>query len=311
MDFEGATLHFHMQCFDGVVSAVIARAYLTGRERWPEPTLIPVTYTVQQDWLKRAFGPRTAIVDFLFHPEATFWVDHHETAFVGAPPQRMEPLWFYDAKADSCAGLLARVLPERGFDPQRFSELISWSERIDAARYASPEEAIFPWSPALVVNASLTAASAEDCIELVRFLSGGSLAEAARLDSVSARARELQRRVEAGLTLVQRAIRLEQGVAEFVVDAPDDAVVHRYAPYLFAREARYSVGLIRSPDRIRLSVMRNPWREFQSIHLGRLCARFGGGGHERVGSATFPPTDSRWAMEAMEQVRKAVVAHSA
>src|SRR5258706_442483 len=133
MDFEGATLHFHMQCFDGVVSAVIARAYLTGPERWPEPTLIPVTYTVQQDWLKRAFGPRTAIVDFLFHPEATFWVDHHETAFVGAPPQRMEPLWFYDAKADSCAGLLARVLPERGFDPQRFSELISWSERIAAA----------------------------------------------------------------------------------------------------------------------------------------------------------------------------------
>jgi len=159
MDFHGTTLHFHMQCFDGVVSAVIARAYLTQREGWPEPTLVPVTYTVQQDWLKRAFGPRTAIVDFLFHPEASFWADHHETAFLGGPPQRMEPLWFYDPRAGSCAGLLARVLPERGFDPQRFSELISWSERIDAARYASPEEAIFPRSPALVVNASLTDAT--------------------------------------------------------------------------------------------------------------------------------------------------------
>ncbi len=306
----GTSLHFHAQCFDGVVSAVIARAYLTEREEWPDPTLIPVTYAVQQDWLKTAFGPRTAVIDFLFHPEARFWADHHETAFVGPRPQRMEPLWFYDPKAGSCAGLLGRVLSERKFDTQRFSELIAWAERIDAARYASPEEAVFARAPALLVNASLTAASPDDCIELVRFLEAGSLSEAARLPSVSARARLVQHQVEAGLALVQRAIRSQDGVATFIVDAPPDTVVHRYAPYLYAPNARYSIGLIRSPDRIRLSAMRNPWREFQSIHLGSLLARFGGGGHERVGSATFGPSDAQRAMQALEEVQKAIVAQS-
>src|SRR4051812_35664642 len=102
MDFHGATLYFHTQCFDGVGSAVIARTYLTGCEGWEDPALQPLAYTVQQDWLRRGFGPRTAIVDFLFHPEASFWADHHETAFLAAPPQEMQRLWFYDPTAGSC-----------------------------------------------------------------------------------------------------------------------------------------------------------------------------------------------------------------
>jgi nanoRNase/pAp phosphatase (c-di-AMP/oligoRNAs hydrolase) len=36
--------------------------------------------------------------------------------------------------------------------------------------------------------------------------------------------------------------------------------------------------------------MRNPWRKFRSIPLGRAFARFGGGGHERVGAVQLPAT---------------------
>ncbi len=310
MDPADTSLYFHAQCFDGVASAVISKAYLVERLGWQDPVLVPVSYGVQNEWLKLPFGPRTAVVDFLFHPEARFWADHHETTFLAAPPQHLDPLWFYDPKADSCAGMLARALPERGFYPTRFSHLTAWAEKIDAALYTSPEEAVFPRAAALLVNVSLIDASPDDCSALVRFLGNGSLEEAARLPSVSTRASAQMRRVEAGLAVVREAIRVDDGIAVFAVDVSADIVVHRYAPYLFAPQARYSAGLIRMPDRIRLTVMRNPWLEFESVHLGRLCARFGGGGHQRVGAATFPPTEFRRAMQAFAEVQKAMRAQS-
>jgi nanoRNase/pAp phosphatase (c-di-AMP/oligoRNAs hydrolase) len=36
--------------------------------------------------------------------------------------------------------------------------------------------------------------------------------------------------------------------------------------------------------------MRNPWRNFRSIPLGKTFAKFGGGGHERVGALQLPPS---------------------
>jgi nanoRNase/pAp phosphatase (c-di-AMP/oligoRNAs hydrolase) len=34
--------------------------------------------------------------------------------------------------------------------------------------------------------------------------------------------------------------------------------------------------------------MRNPWLNFESFHLGEFMRRFGGGGHQRVGSVVLP-----------------------
>jgi nanoRNase/pAp phosphatase (c-di-AMP/oligoRNAs hydrolase) len=33
--------------------------------------------------------------------------------------------------------------------------------------------------------------------------------------------------------------------------------------------------------------MRNPWREFDSVPLGTIFKKFGGGGHQRVASVVF------------------------
>ncbi|PYT29339.1 MAG: hypothetical protein DMG57_11975 [Acidobacteria bacterium] len=65
-------------------------------------------------------------------------------------------------------------------------------------------------------------------------------------------------------------------------------MISRYAPYYFAPNARYSIAVVHSPDSIRITAMRNPWRKFRSIALGRAFAKFGGGGHERVGAVRLP-----------------------
>ena len=59
-------------------------------------------------------------------------------------------------------------------------------------------------------------------------------------------------------------------------------IVSRYAPYHFFPNARYSIGVFRQADSVRVTAMRNPWLTFDSIHLGRVFARYGGGGHQRA-----------------------------
>jgi nanoRNase/pAp phosphatase (c-di-AMP/oligoRNAs hydrolase) len=66
--------------------------------------------------------------------------------------------------------------------------------------------------------------------------------------------------------------------------------ISRYAPYVFFPEARYAAGIVRSNGGAKITAMRNPWRDFPSVKLGRILARFGGGGHERVGSLIVPNT---------------------
>jgi hypothetical protein len=306
-----STLYFHKQCFDGIASAVICRAYLVEHEGWPQPTAVPIGYELQREWLKTPFARWTAVVDFLFHPEARFWADHHETTFAGGPPAQMRKGWFYDPTADSCAGLLARTLTSSAPNLRRFAELARWADVTDAAHYQSPEEALFPPAPALIVNGALADASPDECSSLVAFLSTQSLAQAAALPWIVAKTVALETRVRAGLKLLKGALRVDGGVASFIVDSPPDVLIHRYAPYVFAPDARYSAGPIRLVDRIRLSVMRNPWIDFESIHLGSLCARFGGGGHQRVGAATFAPAEHEKAQSALREIVRIMREHTA
>ena len=89
---------------------------------------------------------------------------------------------------------------------------------------------------------------------------------------------------ELGLQRLKESIQLnDEGIAVFDVDSTG-VLINRYAPFYFYPDSRYSAGIVRNSDDAKLTVMRNPWLEFPSAPLGQLCAPFGGGGHQRVGS---------------------------
>ena len=101
-------------------------------------------------------------------------------------------------------------------------------------------------------------------------------------------AKRFQFKIKAGLKQFKKSAWLEDdGIVEFDVDARN-AVVSRYAPYYVYPSARYSAGITRHVSGIRVTAMRNPWREFQSVRLGRIFEQFGGGGHERVAALILP-----------------------
>ena len=142
------------------------------------------------------------------------------------------------------------------------------------------------------------------CKVLLRELESGDLHRVADLPEVRARYAEVRAQKEAGLKRVEERVRLEEGgIVTFDVEAHENDIISRYAPYYFFERARYSLGVIRLEDRIRITAMRNPWLDFKSIPLGPIFERFGGGGHERVASVILPLEQAQRISEIVEHVK--------
>ena len=57
-------------------------------------------------------------------------------------------------------------------------------------------------------------------------------------------------------------------------------------------DARYSVSVIASPTRAKVSIGSNPWNPDSTKHnLATLAEQYGGGGHPRVSAISFEPED--------------------
>lgn len=293
-----ATLYFHYPCFDGLVSAVLAAEFLERHDGWQISDFHPVDYNLRDKWLSTDLKGRAAIVDFLYHPQAQFWVDHHQTSILTPEAKedferrkRQFPLLF-DARANSCASLLYRNFRRFLSGKPHFKDMATWAEKIDAAEYSSVKEAILGDAPALRIARTLSGEE-EGAAEYARFLilqlREHDLAYVADLEPVKTREDRIRRSILSGLESVKSRLRLEKGgVAVFDARPNRHQVINRYAPYFFQPEARYSIAVVRSRAGIRITAMRNPWRSFKSIPLGRAFAKFGGGGHQRVGAVQLP-----------------------
>src|SRR5437870_4682611 len=136
-------IYFHSPCFDGVVSAVLAWGFLEKTDGWVNPVLRMVNYGQRESWLSEGVEAPSAIVDFLYHPNAQFWADHHSTTFLTEAARRdfdtrQNQRLIYDRNAGSCAALLwDRLYKVFGHRDKRYQELVEWADKIDSARYSS------------------------------------------------------------------------------------------------------------------------------------------------------------------------------
>jgi hypothetical protein len=190
-------------------------------------------------------------------------------------------------------------------DP-RLEEMVRWAEKIDSAGYDSVEEAFSNAHPALVVYRSLTIeADQQYCEFLIGTLKKRSLEEVSRRPEVQRRFLRAQERSTLGLERVRQSIRMEGTVA--VCEASSDGVLmNRYSPYYFYPQARYSIAITHSRYGSKITAMRNPWLNFESINLGQFMRQFGGGGHQRVGSLILPPEREGETEKVVSQLLQAV-----
>ncbi|MEX1129685.1 MAG: hypothetical protein WD227_16555 [Vicinamibacterales bacterium] len=285
-------IFFHAPCFDGAVSAAIAADFLTETERWTAALPSGINYGMARPWVRASNNTPFAIVDFVFSPRAELWADHHLTTFESSAARRTfksrrSKLWIYDPSAPSCAQLLWEHF-KAAFDyrNRHFREIVGWATKIDSATYRSVHEVFESSHPALSLNLALSQFTPKDCERLVTLLRKADLEEAARDPKVKAAAARARKLSERGLKRFKQAARLEDDIVVFDVD-PGGTIVNRYAPYRFFPNARYSAGIIRGKDQIKITAMRNPWKEFRSAPLGEIFQTHGGGGHRRVASVVL------------------------
>ncbi len=296
-------IYFHRD-FDGVVSAALVLKVCT--EQKPSTVdLEPVDYGLP--WVGQRLTQPCAVVDFLYHPDATFFWDHHSSPFPveqwASHYERRKKLrdsvW-WDASFPSCSSLILSTVPQLREDPA-LVELGRWADVIDTADYSSAGQVIRSSEAALKLNLALAAAPEEFYAAVVRLLTRLNLDEVVDQPEISARFENAQRLQGEELQCFES--RMHSADSVVLADLSDRVLSYsRYAPYHFDREALYSVVLYRSSVGLKLLCMRNPWIQFESLHLGDLCRRYGGGGHERVGAIAFTPDEHDRAVSAFRGV---------
>ncbi|MBL9018494.1 MAG: phosphoesterase [Myxococcales bacterium] len=293
-------IFFHDACFDGTTSAALFSAFY--RDVIDQDVEIRPVGMVHKDGDPfdgiPLDGDDHACVDFRFcaDPRMTWWFDHHPTAF--QPPQLREVFerehlatWFFDPTSPSCAGLIASAL-QQGWGwkpPPHLIDAVEWADTIDAAQFASAEEAVALALPAQRLAAWLAhGRTPVDTARYVELLSKSSLAEVARRPEIAA---------ELAAVEAERADEID-AVKRLGVWAGDVIVFDRFAElgarspgflgYLLFPTSLYAVTGTRTDKTIKISVGVNPWAEQTRQHdIGALCAKYGGGGHAVVGGVTL------------------------
>jgi hypothetical protein len=308
------TIHYHRD-FDGMVSAAILAHCL--RARGEQPRWVGLNYDQRAQWEGFQAGQRFAIVDFHFHPRALYWFDHHPTTFL-SPALRAQyapsDCWQWDETSPSCPPIILRHAELHwGLAPAaRFVEMARWSDVIDAARFASIDQALFGDDPALRISRALAAAPAPDWSDsLVKDMVDGSLAAlAARADVERAFQRAAKNRDLALRQFPPTVDSTEAGVVLY--DASSNKIRReRFAAFFHHKEALYAVGVIPTRSGFHVTAGQNPWNAPSlGLHLGTVMETHGGGGHRSVGGANAPSLEDarRIAREVAAQLRRHLLA---
>jgi hypothetical protein len=293
---------YHGNCFDGCASAALLGRFLREREgaRAPAVRHVPLTHGQGNPFGPDAFaGDVNACVDFRFSPSPRlhWWFDHHASAFP-TPEDRAtferdaSGQKFWDPKAPSCTGFIARTLSARfGWTAPGTEELVRWAEVIDAAAFASPAQAVELAEPALQLMTLLEATRDPAIPErIIEGMAARPLAEIAAAPwAAEALAPILSRHREA-LDAVRGRARLEGGVVTFDLAGTPIESANKFLSYFLFPAASYTVVVTRDAKRSKVSVGSNPWARPARPHdISKLCERYGGGGHPVVGAVSLPP----------------------
>jgi len=305
---------FHDKCFDGASSAALFSRFY--RERIREDVKFVFTGLLHRAGAlfdeAQFDGDENAIVDFKYcsSPKITWWFDHHESAFLtpedAAHFERdTSNKKFYDPAFKSCTSFIALIAEQRfGFNPAPVAELVRWTDIIDGALYKTAREAVEMKAPAMKLTMVIESAKDSDFVpRLIPLLASKPLAEIIAEPFVAELLPPLLQRHEKSISILQERIESRDGTIFFDVTDHELEGYNKFVPYYLHPESIYSVGLSKSSFRVKVSVGSNPWAPAPpTVNLARICERYGGGGHARVGAISFDVTKYDAAVKASHEI---------
>ena len=305
---------YHDKCFDGASSAALFSRFY--RERIRNDVQFVYTGLLHRAGSlfdeKEFDGDENAIVDFKYSssPNVTWWFDHHESAFLSPADaahfeQDQSNRKFYDPGFKSCTSFIAMIAEQRfGFDPRPVGELVHWTDIVDGALYDSARAAVEMREPAMKLTMAIEAAPEPDFAKkLIPLLAAEPLGKILEEPFVATVLPPLLERHQRSMDILRERTQEKDGTIFFDITDQDLEGYNKFIPYYLHPESIYSVGLSKSSFRVKVSVGSNPWsRREPTVNLAKVCERYGGGGHARVGAISFDVTQNDAARKAASEI---------
>jgi oligoribonuclease NrnB/cAMP/cGMP phosphodiesterase (DHH superfamily) len=306
-------IYFHND-FDGRASAAVMLAFLRSRGDDIEK-YIAMTYGKEQDWYKESFfknGNPAIVVDFTYHPKATWWFDHHATTFKKAEWQKQfkpDKQHHLDPKYPSCCGLVYNAL-KKDFNwkpAKHFAAFVKSADIIDGARYHSAKETVQMTDPAIQMNSfieGLLHTTHEDKL-VIELMSKQPLKDVIRHPAIAKAIGRLKAKTKKSLVFYRKNIQVFKRSTFINLDRDPLRGLLRFAPYYCVPKSNFSFRMRPKWNLWYLGISANPWNlpKFK-IDLGAIMKTYGGGGHAKVAAAEFPTKEA--ALEAFRKINIAL-----
>jgi len=212
---------------------------------------------------------------------------------------------FYDPDFKSCTSFIAMIAQQHfGFDPAPLADLVHWTDIIDGALYPDAKTAVEMQAPAMKLTMVIESAPDHGFVpNLIPLLATKSLAEILEEKFVAPLLPPLLKRHELSIGILEQRTECKDATIFFDVTDHDLEGYNKFIPYYLHPESVYSVGLSKSSFRVKVSVGSNPWAQQEpEVNLARICERYGGGGHARVGAISFNVNQHAAAIKASQEI---------
>ena len=305
---------YHDKCFDGASSAALFTRFYRERVRSDvEFVFSGLLHRAGSLFDEKQFdGDENAIVDFKYSssPNITWWFDHHQSAFLSPTDaahfeQDQSNRKFYDPAFKSCTSFIAMIAEQRfGFDARPVAELVRWTDIVDGALYEDARAAVEMKAPAMKITMAIEAARGPEFVKsLIPLLAYEPLDKILESPAVASVLPPLLARHQSSIDILRQRTEEKDGTVYFDITDHDLEGYNKFIPYYLHPESIYSVGLSKSSFRVKVSVGSNPWSKREpTVNLAKVCERYGGGGHARVGAISFDVTKDNEARQAAREI---------
>jgi len=305
---------YHDKCFDGASSAALFSRFYRERIRSDVQFVFSgLLHRAGSLFNEQNFdGDENAIVDFKYSssPRITWWFDHHQSAFLTPADaahfeQDQSNRKFYDPDFKSCTSFIATIAEQRfGFNPAPVADLIKWTDIIDGALYPDARTAVEMQAPAMKLTMVIESTQTHDFVpRIIPLLATQPLADILREPFVATLLPPLLERHQRSIAILRERTELKDGTLFFDISDQELEGYNKFVPYYLQPETIYSVGLSKSSFRVKVSVGSNPWAPSEPVvNLAKICERYGGGGHARVGAISFDVTQQEAARQAAHEI---------
>jgi hypothetical protein len=305
---------YHDRCFDGASSAALfSRFYRERISGDVEFEFSGLLHRAGSLFNEADFtGDQNAIVDFKYSPspKITWWFDHHESAFLSPADaahfeQEQSNRKFYDPSFKSCTSFISMIATEHfGFNSSAVADLVKWADIIDGALYQDAKTAVEMKEPAMQLTMVIESTQDAGFVpKVIPLLATKPLADVIQAPFIVPLLPPLLERHKQSIALLRERTEMKDGTLFFDVTDHELEGYNKFVPYYLHPGSIYSVGLSKSSFRMKVSVGSNPWALSPPVvNLAKICERYGGGGHARVGAVSFDVNQQDAARTAAKEI---------